>query len=87
MFTSIKKFLSKLQKKPIIYVGRIYRPNNQEDDEGLMNLVQQGFELKVWETLNTMMYGSYNLITHNYLRDVKQKAHNPRPQNSDCIIS
>ena len=74
-------------RKPIIYVGRIYRPDNQEDREGLMNLVQQGFELKVWETLHTMMYDPYSRKTHNYLRDVKQTAHNPRPQNSDCIIS
>ena len=81
------QFFKNCRKKPIIYVGRIYRPDNQEDNEGLMNLVQQGFELKVWETLHTMMYGSYSRKTHNYLRDVKQTAHNPRPQNSDCIIS
>ena len=74
-------------RKPIIYVGRIYRPNNQEDREGLMNLVQQGFELKVWETFHTMKPDPDSRETHDYLRDVKQKASNPRPQNSDCIIS
>ena len=74
-------------RKPIIYVGRIYRPDNQEDHEGLMNLVQQGFELNVWETFHTMKHDPYSRKTHNYLRDVKQKAYNPRPQNSDCIIS
>ena len=50
-------------RKPIIYVGHIYRPNNQEDREGLKNLVQQGFELKVWEILHTMMHGPYDRIT------------------------
>ena len=62
-------------RKPIIYVGHIYRPNNQDDREGLKNLCQQGFELEVWQTLHTMMHGPRSRITHNYLRDVKQEAH------------
>ena len=61
-------------RKPIIYVGHIYRPNDQEDRKGLNNLCQQGFELEVWETLHTMKHGPYSRITHNYLRDVKEEA-------------
>ena len=61
-------------RKPKIYFGRIYRLDDDEDREGLIDLLQNGFELEVWETLHTMMYGSHNRTAHKYLRQVKQEA-------------
>ena len=61
-------------RKPKIYFGRIYRLDDEEDREGLINLLQNGFELEVWETLHTMMYGTHSRSTHKYLRQVKQEA-------------
>ena len=62
------------QRKPTIYIGRIYQPDNQENIEGLKRLLQQGFELQVWETLHTTLNGSDSRKTHKYLRDIKQEA-------------
>ena len=61
-------------RKPKIYFGRIYQLEDEEDREGLINLLQNEFELEVWETLHTMMYGTHNRSTHKYLRQVKQEA-------------
>ena len=41
--------------KPTIYVGKIWRYDDKNDC-GLINLMKAGFEIKVWETLNNMMY-------------------------------
>ena len=61
-------------RKPKIYFGRIYRLNDEEDREGLINLLQNGFELEVWETLHTLMYPTRSKTTQKYLREVKQEA-------------
>ena len=67
-------FFHKTQK-PKIYFGRIYRLDDEEDREGLINLLQNGFELEVWETLHTLMYPIRSKTTQKYLREVKQEAH------------
>ena len=61
-------------RKPKIYFGRIYQLDDEEDCEGLIDLLQNGFELEVWEILHTMMYGTHNRTAHKYLRQVKQEA-------------
>ena len=53
-------------QKPIIFVGQIWRLYNISDEKGLQQLLINGFDIQVWETLHNKMYGS-DTITENYM--------------------
>ena len=64
--------------KPIIYVGQVWRLRNRNDNEGLKNLMKAGFEIKVWETLHTKMYGSEDSKTADHLDKLEKEAREDR---------
>lgn len=43
--------LYKFSRKPTLYVGAISRPHHSDDDKGLSQLLKEGFDIKVWESL------------------------------------
>ena len=88
-------FFRNQRNKPTIYVGRIWQPYDENDRQGLVKLVQQGFSIEVWERLHHMMYGARNRMTYNHLRNVKEEAHLQEQQrqlrynqqrNEECIV-
>lgn len=62
-------------RKPTIYVGRIWRLDNENDKQGLINLIKAGFKIKIWEELHNMMYRS-STKTKNYLKEIEKQARN-----------
>ena len=59
--------------KPTIYVGQIWRPNNRNDDQGLINLMKAGFKIKVWGMFS--MFGSTAKYLHNLEKQAKVKQY------------
>ena len=45
----IKHFKS-CHTKPDISIGKIYQQQKEKDDEGLQDLMKEGFNIKVWES-------------------------------------
>lgn len=56
--------------KPIIYVEKIWHPNDRNDDQGLINLMKAGFKIKVWG-----MFGSTVKYLHNLEKQARVKQH------------
>ena len=89
-------FFRNQRNKPTIYVGRIWQPYDENDRQGLVKLVQQGFSIEVWERLHHMMYGARNRMTYNYLRNIEEEAKHQQEQqhqlcynqqrNEECIV-
>ena len=53
--------------KPTIYIGRIWRLYNTQDDNGLKDMMIQKFQLKVWDKLHYRMYPG-DTTAANYLK-------------------
>ena len=45
--------------KPDIFIGRIYRQGIKEDDEGLRDLMKEGFNIQVWESFQQYPQNTY----------------------------
>ena len=60
--------------KPTIYVGKIWRPNDRSDDQGLINLMKAGFKIEVWETLHTPKYIPLYTKTVDHLHKLETQA-------------
>ncbi|XP_019849090.1 PREDICTED: uncharacterized protein LOC109580418 [Amphimedon queenslandica] len=43
--------LYKFSPKPTLYIGAISRPHHSDDDKGLIQLLKEGFNIKVWDPL------------------------------------
>ena len=59
--------------KPTIYVGKIWRFDNINDDQELINLMKAGFKIKVWETIHKLKYRLYN-ETVDHLHKLETQA-------------
>ena len=59
-------------QKPTIFVGRIWRLYDPSDREGLQQLLINGFDIRVWQTLHNKMYGS-DTSTENYIRQLQNE--------------
>ena len=60
--------------KPVIYVGSIYNPDDEKDRRGLLSLLEAGFDIKVWETMNTSLYGKGNIESEKYLNSLREQV-------------
>ena len=60
------------RQKPTIFVGQIWRLYNINDREGLRQLLINGFDIRVWNTLHDKMYG-LDTITGNYVRQLQNE--------------
>ena len=60
--------------KPRLYIGRIYRPYNDNDREGLKNLIREGFEMEVWKSLHDKTYSIDNTELYEYIEAMKQET-------------
>ena len=59
--------------KPVIYVGSIYNPEDEKDRRGLLSLLEAGFDIKVWGTMNTALYGKGNIESEKYLNSLREQ--------------
>ena len=61
--------------KPTIWIGQIWHMNDYDDDNGLLNLMREGFTIKVWNMLHFKMHG-YSRVTTSYLCNIYLCTHN-----------
>ena len=73
MFTITYSIFQGLSKKPTIHIGHIWHLNDLFDDQGLIDIIEAGFTLSVWEELNALLYGSGDSTTANYLNKLKKE--------------
>ena len=61
--------------KPTIYVGKIWRTGDMNDDNGLIDLMRNGFSIKVWTDLHNKVYGRSNstAATSSYIKDLRRQ--------------
>ena len=52
--------------KPDIFIGKIYQQQKKEDDEGLQDLMKEGFNIQVWES-----FQQDPQITRNFLLQLR----------------
>ena len=67
---ALRQHFAYSSSKPTILVGRIWHLNNEEDDEGLRQLLREGFNIEVWDELHERMYPNDSL-TRNYIQKLK----------------
>ena len=60
------------RQKPAIFVGRIWHLDDPNHREGLRQLLINGFDIRVWQTLHDKMYGS-DTSTENYIRQLQKE--------------
>ena len=68
------RYFFRYHNKPRLYIGRIYRQDNDNDREGLKNLIREGFKMEVWKSLHDKMYSIDNTELYEYIEAMKQET-------------
>ncbi len=55
-------------------MGRIWHLGDTQDDNGLKEMMREGFKLKVWNKLHNRMY-SGDTTTANYLKGLRNELY------------
>ena len=65
------KYFKSCHTKPDIFIGKIYQQQKKKDDEGLQDLMNEGFNIKVWKSFQPDLQTEQKL--RNYLFDLSKK--------------
>ena len=79
------------EDKPTLYIGEVYC-NPTRDREGLKQLLQNGFKLKMWRRLNRLLQQEHEEDVVNsevkiYLQNLKREIRNDKLDNKSCCLS
>ena len=69
----LQQLFSKKINKPILFIGHIHKYTS-EDRQGLKNLITNGFEVKVWETVSNNIKPKYTGCLHQYLELLEREV-------------
>ena len=69
----LQNFFTEQSDKPVLYIGHIHK-YTANDRQGLKNLVNDGFELKVWENASNNVKPRYTECVCEYLKLLKEEA-------------
>ena len=58
------------QQKPKIFIGKISHLRDPNHKKGLQQLLKNGFEIQVWQSLHDMMFSTK--MTEKYIQGLKK---------------
>ena len=61
---------SDCQLKPTIFIGKISHLRDPNHKKGIQQLLKNGFEIQVWQTLHDMMFSTK--MTEKYIQGLKK---------------
>ncbi|XP_019854781.1 PREDICTED: uncharacterized protein LOC109583766 [Amphimedon queenslandica] len=73
------KHFEDLNNKPTIHVGRIWHLYDSDDDNGIIELLKDEFDIIVWEDLHSLICTKHPSLTSNYIKRLYKKANRSEP--------